>query len=171
MFAFFQPLWCALMIRGAAQMPGVVRGHQRAAVHYKGAWLELRLHIASFLPETSWRKEDHLYLSLPLVREWVSVEMEVRVLTVFCTFLACSFGVVFSTQEHRNHTGLGTSLALRNLSMKHRSRYPLYMMQLYRSFRTADSSSLVAVNTLTTQSDNPSAHSSDSVLSLMARGE
>ncbi|KAG8012013.1 Nodal-like protein, partial [Nibea albiflora] len=53
--------------------------------------------------------------------------------------------------------------------MNHRSRYPLYMMQLYRSFRTADSS-LPAVNTVTAQGDNPSAHSSDSVLNLLARG-
>ncbi|XP_031165040.1 nodal homolog [Sander lucioperca] len=96
--------------------------------------------------------------------------MEARVLTVFCTFLLCSFGVVFSTQRHRYLTGLETSLAFRNLSFNHRSRYPLYMMQLYRSFRTADYSSPVAINTITMQGDNPSAHSSDSVLSLMARG-
>ncbi|XP_070761036.1 southpaw [Enoplosus armatus] len=94
--------------------------------------------------------------------------MEVSVLTVFCSFLLCSFGVVFSTQGHRYHTGLEASLAFRNLSVNHRSRYPLYMMQLYRSFRTAES--LVAVNTIRTQGDNTSAHSSDSVLSLMARG-
>lgn len=54
------------MIRGVVEMPGVVRGHQRAAVHYKGACLELRLHIASFQPETSWRKEGDLGLSLSL---------------------------------------------------------------------------------------------------------
>ncbi|XP_040897748.1 southpaw [Toxotes jaculatrix] len=96
--------------------------------------------------------------------------MEARVLTVFCTLLFGSFGTVFSTHGHRYHTGLETSLAFRNLSINHRSRYPLYMMQLYRSFRTADFSSSVAVNTITTQGDNPSAHSSDSVLSLMARG-
>ncbi|XP_074494006.1 southpaw [Sebastes fasciatus] len=99
---------------------------------------------------------------------WVSVKMEV--LTVFCTFLLCSFGAVFSTQGHRYLTGIETSLALRNLSFNHRSRYPLYMMQLYRSFRTADTSSSVAVSTVTMQGDNPSAHSSDSVLSLMAKG-
>uniref|UniRef100_A0A673BUU2 Southpaw n=1 Tax=Sphaeramia orbicularis TaxID=375764 RepID=A0A673BUU2_9TELE len=61
-----------------------------------------------------------------------------------------------------------TSSAFRNLSFNQRSRYPLYMMQLYRSFRTADSSS--AVNTFTTGGDNPPAHNSDSVLSVMARG-
>ena len=60
-------LWCAPVIRGSAEMPGVVRGHQRAAVHYKGACLELRLQPASVQPETSWRKEgrsSHLSLSL-----------------------------------------------------------------------------------------------------------
>ncbi|XP_038559808.1 southpaw [Micropterus salmoides] len=93
--------------------------------------------------------------------------MEAR---VFHTFLLCSLGVVFSTQGHRYHTGLEASLAFRNLSVSHRSGYPLYMMQLYRSFRTVDSSWSVAVNSIQKQSDNPSARSSDSVLSLMARG-
>lgn len=97
--------------------------------------------------------------------------MEARALTAFCMFLICSFGVVFSSQRHGYHTDLGNSLAFGNLSLNHRSRYPLYMMQLYRSFSTADSSSSVAVNTITARGDNPSAHSSDSILSLMARGE
>ncbi|KAK2902097.1 hypothetical protein Q8A73_011843 [Channa argus] len=44
------------------------------------------------------------------------------------------------------------------------------MMQLYRSLRTADSSSPVAVNAVTTQGDSLPAHSSDSVISLMAKG-
>ncbi|KAI4821392.1 hypothetical protein KUCAC02_029326 [Chaenocephalus aceratus] len=89
--------------------------------------------------------------------------MEVQ--SVFCTFLLCSFGVVFSSHGHRFRTGLETSLALRNLSFNHRSSYPLYMMQLYRSFKTADFSSSVAIDTVTMQDD-----SSDSVLSLTARG-
>lgn len=89
---------------------------------------------------------------------------------VFCSFLFCSSGVVFATPDHRYHTGLEARLAFRNLSMNHRSRYPLYMMQLYRSFRTADSL-LPIVNAVTAQGDNPTAHSSDSVLNLMARGE
>ncbi|XP_070690545.1 nodal homolog [Pempheris klunzingeri] len=96
--------------------------------------------------------------------------MEARVLTLLCTLLVCSFGVVFATQRHRYHTGLGTGLAFRNLSMNYRSRYPLHMMQLYRSFRTADSSPSEGVDTVTTEGDNPSAHSSDSVLNLMAKG-
>ncbi|XP_026199706.1 southpaw [Anabas testudineus] len=90
--------------------------------------------------------------------------MEARALTVFC--MLCSFGVVFCT--NRFQTGLEASLAFRNISINHRSRYPLYMMQLYRSFRSADSSS-IAVSTVT-RGENPSAHSSDSVVSLTARG-
>ncbi|KAM7391986.1 hypothetical protein PAMP_022632 [Pampus punctatissimus] len=43
-------------------------------------------------------------------------------------------------------------------------------MQLYRSFSTADSPSPGAVNTTTTAGDNLSAHNSDSVLNLMAKG-
>ncbi len=167
---FLLSLWCALVIRGAVHMPGVLRGHQRAAVHYKGAWLELRLHKASFQPETSWRKEGDLCFSLSFLGVYfvrVLAQMETKVLTVLCTFLLCSSGVVFSVQEH---AGLEASLAFRNLTMNHRSRYPLYMMQLYRSFTAAEFSS-VAVNTVTTHGGNPSAHHSDSVLSLMARGE
>uniref|UniRef100_UPI0037E91BF5 southpaw n=1 Tax=Semicossyphus pulcher TaxID=241346 RepID=UPI0037E91BF5 len=96
--------------------------------------------------------------------------MEARVLTVSCALLLCSLAVVSSSQGHRHHSGLESSLAFRNLSVNPRSRFPLYMMQLYRSFRTADSSSSVPVDTVSAQGDNPSAHSSDSVLSLMARG-
>ena len=165
------------MIRGAVQMPGVVRGHQRAAVHYKEAWLELRLHRASFQPETSWRKEPTKeifpFLS-PLLEKILCflVKMEVWVLTVFCMFLFCSSGVLsLSTQGLRYHAGLEASLALRNLSVNHRSRYPLYMMQLYRSFRMSESFSSVAVDAVKMQGEDPSTQRSDSVLSLMARSE
>lgn len=95
--------------------------------------------------------------------------MEARVLTVLCTVLLGSSGVVFSTEGHRHQAGLRASSASRNLSMNH-SRYPLYMMQLYRSFRMAESPS-EAATTITTKGDNPSVHSSDSVLSLTAKGE
>nr|XP_020458218.1 nodal homolog [Monopterus albus] len=91
--------------------------------------------------------------------------METRVLMI----ILCSFGVVFSTQSHRHHTGLKTSVAFRNLSHSHCIRYPMYMMQLYRSFRTVDSSHSAAVNTVT-QGDNLPVLSADSVLNLMARG-
>ena len=158
-------------------MPGVVRGHQRAAVHYKEAWLELRLHRASFQPETSWRKEPTKeifpFLS-PLLEKILCflVKMEVWILTVFCMFLFCSSGVLsLSTQGLRYHAGLEASLALRNLSVNHRSRYPLYMMQLYRSFRMSESFSSVAVDAVKMQGEDPSTQRSDSVLSLMARSE
>lgn len=87
---------------------------------------------------------------------------------LYATVFLCSFGVVISTQGHRFYTGLETSSALGNLTVNHQSRFPLYMMQLYRSFRTADSSPAVGD---AAQGDNLSSHSSDSVLSLMAKGE
>ncbi|XP_030594145.1 southpaw [Archocentrus centrarchus] len=92
------------------------------------------------------------------------------VLIVFCTVFLCTVGVLSSTRGHRYHTGLEHSLAFRNLSTDHPSRYPLYMMHLYRSFRSADSSSSVAVGTISTQSDSLSVHGFDSVKSLIARG-
>ncbi|KAM7018065.1 southpaw [Tautogolabrus adspersus] len=91
-----------------------------------------------------------------------------KVFTVFCTILLCSFAAVFSSQGRRYHSGLESGF--RNLSVNPGSRFPLYMMQLYRSFRTADSSPSDTVNTLTARGDNLSAQSSDSVLSLVARG-
>lgn len=95
--------------------------------------------------------------------------MEVRLLTVYLTVFI-SFGDVFSSEGRSYHTGSGDGLAFRNLSMNHRSRFPLYMMHLYRSFRVAGSSA-EAASTVTTHSDNPSVQSSDSVLSLTARSE
>ncbi|XP_062240671.1 southpaw [Platichthys flesus] len=95
--------------------------------------------------------------------------METRVLTVFCTLLLGSLGNIFSGRAHRFRSGLERSLSFRNLSVNHRSRYPLYMMQLYRSFRTVDSSSPITVNAVNTPGDTPSAYSSDSVLSLKAK--
>ncbi|KAM4577430.1 southpaw [Odontesthes bonariensis] len=97
--------------------------------------------------------------------------MEARVLSaVLCTLSLCSFGAVFSARTRRYHAHRESSLAHRNLSTNHRSRYPQYMMQLYRSFKTSDSLSSLAVSTITTQSDDPSVHNFDSVLSLMAKG-
>ncbi|XP_020511340.2 southpaw [Labrus bergylta] len=91
--------------------------------------------------------------------------MEARVFTVFCTLLLCSSAAVFSSQGRRHRSGLESGF--RNLSVNPGSRFPPYMMQLYRSFRTADSS---PSDSLTAQGDNLSAQSSDSVLSLVARG-
>ncbi|XP_047447898.1 southpaw [Mugil cephalus] len=88
--------------------------------------------------------------------------MKARALTVFSTLVLCSFGAVLCARSLESR--------FRNLTHTHRSRYPLYMMNLYRSFKAADSFSSVAVNAFTKERDNPPAHSSDSVLSLMARG-
>ncbi|KAL6114169.1 uncharacterized protein ACO6RY_05005 [Pungitius sinensis] len=96
--------------------------------------------------------------------------MEARVLSVFCTFLFCFFGVVFSTQGHKYLKDHKSSLALRNLSFSHRSRYPLYMMQLYRSFKSADFLPSLAVSSAPMPDRNSSTHTSDSVLSLMGKG-
>ncbi|XP_029018150.1 southpaw [Betta splendens] len=87
--------------------------------------------------------------------------MEARALTILCTFLFCCFGVGCSFT-----TSLNMSSAVRDISVHH-SRYPPYMMQLYRTFRTADSSPSVGVSTV---ANNPSTHRSDSVLSLTAKG-
>lgn len=79
--------------------------------------------------------------------------------------LLCSPGSVFCTVEHGRRAGLGVSSASRNVSVN-RSRYPLYMMQLYRSFRVADWSSEAAGGL-----DEELLQGSDSVLSLTAGGE
>ncbi|XP_068594783.1 southpaw [Brachionichthys hirsutus] len=94
--------------------------------------------------------------------------MKAGVVAVFCTFLLCSSGLIFSNRVHQYHRDLEASLAWRNLST-HRSRYPLYMMQLYRSFRAADSSSPPAVDAIASEG-NPPMHTSDSILSVAARG-
>uniref|UniRef100_A0A672JTE5 Nodal homolog n=1 Tax=Salarias fasciatus TaxID=181472 RepID=A0A672JTE5_SALFA len=87
--------------------------------------------------------------------------METRGLTGFFTLL-CVLGGVSST--HKSHPSLRRSSEYRNLSATHRERYPLYMMQLYRFFKTADVFSSQGVNGVMT------APRSDSVLSLMAEG-
>lgn len=157
-------LWCALMIRGAVKMPAVVRGHQRAAVHYKrpvcsSICTQHHLCPREARGRTDWGKSF-----------WVSAKMECRGLLVFCTLFFCSLGVIYSSRARRHHTHLENSSAYRNHSASHRIRYPSYMMQLYRSFSAADSISSMAVNTFTAQRDQPAVHNSDSVLSLMAKG-
>lgn len=88
---------------------------------------------------------------------------------LFYTF--CLLGAVLSSRIRRHQTHLQSSLAPRNMSTSNRSRYPQYMLQLYHSFKAADHISALAVNTISTQSDDLSAHSFDSVLSLVAKGE
>ncbi|TNM89618.1 hypothetical protein fugu_003852 [Takifugu bimaculatus] len=90
--------------------------------------------------------------------------MEGSILRVFCTLLLCSPASVFSTVELRHRSGLGVSSLSRNVPVN-RSRYPLYMMQLYRSFRVADWSSDAAGGL-----DDELLQGSDAVLSLTAGG-
>lgn len=67
--------------------------------------------------------------------------------------------------EHRHRASFRAGSVYRNVSVNH-SRYPLYMMQLYQSFRTAESSSEV-----TSSVSDKSLQGSDSVLSLTAGGK
>ncbi|XP_004072415.1 nodal homolog [Oryzias latipes] len=94
--------------------------------------------------------------------------METRVLMLFC--ILCSFSAVLSSRVRRHQSHLQSSLAPGNTSTSDRSTYPQYMLQLYHSFKAADHISSLAVNTITTQSDDSSVHSFDSVLSLTAKG-
>lgn len=157
------------MIRGAVEMPGVVRGHQRAAVHYKRACLDLSLHRAAWDQlEEGTLKAICTYSFCEFFCSVSFKTMENRVLTLFCTLIS-TLGLVLSTQGQRLHTGLERNSPLRNLTFYHSSRYPLYMMQLYRSFRNADSSVSVSVSDVTMQRNNPP-YRANSVLSLTAKG-
>uniref|UniRef100_H3DEI9 Southpaw n=1 Tax=Tetraodon nigroviridis TaxID=99883 RepID=H3DEI9_TETNG len=89
--------------------------------------------------------------------------MEASVLRALLAVVLCSSGVVFCAAEHRHGARLGAAWAYRNVSANP-SRYPLYMLQLYRSFRTADWSPGAGGG-----GDQP-LQGSDSVLSLTAGG-
>lgn len=91
--------------------------------------------------------------------------MEASILRAFCTIILCSSGVVFCAVKHGHRPSFRAGSVYRNVSVNY-SRYPLYMMQLYQSFRTADSSSEV-----TSSVGNEPLQGSDSVLSLTAGGE
>ncbi|KAG5840202.1 hypothetical protein ANANG_G00186340 [Anguilla anguilla] len=55
-------------------------------------------------------------------------------------------------------------------SAYHPSRYPLYMMQLYRTFKTGEAARTTAPGPVRSKgTDNPAMHGSDSVLSLIAK--
>ncbi|KAM9822909.1 southpaw [Syngnathus typhle] len=82
---------------------------------------------------------------------------------VFYVLLFCSFGLVWSTQKPKYHTAPESSVAQRNVSLHPHGKFPLYMMQLYRSFRAAD------VSTAADYTSRP-ARESDSIISLMANG-
>ncbi|XP_029492926.1 nodal homolog [Oncorhynchus nerka] len=78
---------------------------------------------------------------------------------VFCAFLVCFFRLCSSEKllHHSRHYKSSPESSLGYLNSYHPHRYPLYMMQLYRSIKTAADNS-------------PSPHDSDSVLSLIAKG-
>ncbi|XP_061527087.1 southpaw [Phycodurus eques] len=127
-------------------MPGVVRGHQRAAVCYKGACLLFCPHITSPLDQLrKGRKEEDLNL----------LQCHCK-MVFYVLFLSC-FALVVSTQRPESHA---SSAALANVSLRPRGRFPPYMMQLYRSFRAADVDS----------GGSRPARESDSILSLVAKG-
>ncbi|CAB1319839.1 unnamed protein product, partial [Coregonus sp. 'balchen'] len=87
---------------------------------------------------------------------------------VFCALLVCFFRIGSSEKlsHHSRHYKSSPESSLGYLNSYHPNRYPLYMMQLYRSFKTADSSQSAAVSVA---DDRPSPHDSDSVLSLIAK--
>ncbi|XP_055774414.1 nodal homolog [Salvelinus fontinalis] len=78
---------------------------------------------------------------------------------VFCALLVCFFRLGSSEKllHHSRHYKSSPESSLGYLKSYHPHRYPLYMMQLYRSIKTAADNS-------------PSPHDSDSVLSLIAKG-
>ncbi|XP_071014905.1 nodal homolog [Oncorhynchus clarkii lewisi] len=78
---------------------------------------------------------------------------------VFYALLVCFFRLGSSEKllHHSRHYKSSPESSLGYLNSYHPHRYPLYMMQLYRSIKTAAENS-------------PSPHDSDSVLSLIAKG-
>lgn len=83
---------------------------------------------------------------------------------LLCTVLCTAFLAVPTMGAHSGqHMGPRFGVALRNASVNVRGRYPLYMLQLYRSLRAAGHADAFT--------EGSSWHSSDSVLSLTATGE
>ncbi|KAM9546728.1 nodal homolog [Salvelinus alpinus] len=78
---------------------------------------------------------------------------------VFCALLVCFFRLGSSEKllHHSRHYKSSPESSLGYLKSYYPHRYPFYMMQLYRSIKTAADNS-------------PSPHDSDSVLSLIAKG-
>ncbi|XP_061673074.1 southpaw isoform X1 [Syngnathoides biaculeatus] len=131
-------------------MPGVVRGHQRAAVCYKGARPVSRPHITSpSEPLRNGRKEGRK------AEEDLNVLPCHSMMLFYVLFWSC-FGLALSTQRPES----GASPAPSDVSLRPRGRLPLYMMELYRSFRAAD---------VRPGGARPG-QESDSILSLVAKG-
>lgn len=91
---------------------------------------------------------------------------------VFCALLVCFFRLGSSEKllHHSRHYKSSPESSLGYLNSYHPHRYPLYMMQLYHSFKAADSSQSTAVNTVSEADDSHLLRHSDSVVSLIAKG-
>ncbi|KAM9464332.1 nodal homolog [Salvelinus alpinus] len=91
---------------------------------------------------------------------------------VLCALLICFFrlGSSGKLSHHSRHHKSAPESSLGNLNSYHPNRYPLYMMQLYRSFKAADSSQSTAVNAVSAADDSHLLRHSDSVISLIAKG-
>jgi hypothetical protein len=98
-------------------------------------------------------------------------KMECLAWLVLCA-LICFFRLGNSEKlsRHSRYHKSATESSLGNLNSYHPSRYPLYMMQLYRSFKAADSSQSTAVNTVSAVDASHLLRHSDSVISLIAKG-
>lgn len=99
-------------------------------------------------------------------------KMEGLAWLVLCALLICFFRLDSSqklSHHSRQHKSVPES-SLGNLKSYHPNRYPLYMMQLYHSFKAADSSQSTAVNTVSEADDSHLLRHSDSVVSLIAKG-
>lgn len=84
-------------------------------------------------------------------------------------FFALVFALAgFSCMEMKHRTGPHTrrpTTAGYDVAVHHPNRYPLYMMQLYRDYRSVE-----AGKSSTAKETRPALHQSDSVLSLIAKG-
>ncbi|CDQ78539.1 unnamed protein product [Oncorhynchus mykiss] len=98
--------------------------------------------------------------------------MECLAWLVLCALLICFFRLGSSEKlsHHSRYHKSAPESSLGNLNSYHPSRYPLYMMQLYRSFKAADSSQSTAVNTVSAADASHLLRHSDSVISLIAKG-
>ena len=100
----------------------------------------------------------------------VSAEMEVALLCLSAALLALCPGAL-SLPQGIDRASPSPSPGPGILSSSRRVPYPLYMMQLYRSFQTGDPTAAPGAGGAPgTGGDRPSSQS-DSVLSLMAQGE
>ncbi|XP_010897183.2 nodal homolog 2-A-like [Esox lucius] len=91
---------------------------------------------------------------------------------ILCALFVCFFRFGCSTKplHHSRHRKNSSDSKLGHLNSFYPNRYPLYMMQLYRSLKAADTPLSVTVSPLSTANENPSLRNSDSVISLIAKG-